>query len=123
MIARQTATRPLPWLAAAPEALARLAATRGPAIEEVAQWCVDGPISVARPEPPVGPGSTARAVAIVHSLEVRIAELPVERRAMPPAITRASVLGPERSQRLFDEAYREHARHLARAIIQTRGGA
>jgi uncharacterized phosphosugar-binding protein len=74
-------------------------------------------------ETPVGPGSTVTAVAIVNSLKVRVAELLVERGAMPPVITRASVVGPERSQRLFDEAYREHARRLARAIIQTRGGA
>ena len=67
---------------------------------------------------PVGPGSTVTAVAIVNSLKVRIAELLVEREAMPPVITRASVVGPERSQALFDEAYREHARRLARAIIQ-----
>ena len=69
-------------------------------------------------ETPVGPGSTVTAVAIVNSLKVRIAELLVERGAMPPVITRASVVGPERSRDLFDEAYREHAQRLARAIIQ-----
>ena len=69
-------------------------------------------------ETPVGPGSTLTAVAIVNSLKVRIAELLVERGAMPPVITRASVVGPERSRALFDGAYREHARRLARAIIQ-----
>ena len=74
-------------------------------------------------EPPVGPGSTIAAVAIVNSLKVRIAELLVERGAMPPVITRASVVGPQRSRALFDEAYQEHARRLARAIIETRGGA
>jgi uncharacterized phosphosugar-binding protein len=69
-------------------------------------------------ETPVGPGSTVTAVAIVNSLKVRIAELLVERGAMPPVLTRASVVGPERSRDLFDEAYREHAQRLARAIIQ-----
>ncbi len=69
-------------------------------------------------ETPVGPGSTIAAVAIVNSLKVRIAELLVERGAMPPVITRASVVGRERSQALFEGAYREHARRLARAIIQ-----
>jgi len=67
---------------------------------------------------PIGPGSTITAVAIVNSLKVRIAELLVERGAMPPVITHASVLGPERSRALFDGAYREHARRLTRAIIQ-----
>ena len=42
-------------------------------------------------ETPVGPGSTIAAVAIVNSLKVRTAELLVERGAMPPVITRASV--------------------------------
>ena len=68
-------------------------------------------------ETPVGPGSTVTAVAIVNSLKVRIAELLVEQGAMPPVITRPTVVGPERSQALFDAAYREHARRLARAII------
>jgi uncharacterized protein (UPF0212 family) len=35
---------------------------------------------------------------------------------MPAVITRASVVGAERSRILFDEAYREHARRIARAI-------
>ncbi len=73
-------------------------------------------------ETPVGPGSTITAVAIVNSLKVRIAELLVERGAMPPVITRTSVVGPERSTALFDEAYNEHARRIARAISQ-HGGA
>jgi len=68
---------------------------------------------------PVGPVSTAAAVAIVNSLKVRIAELLVQRGAMPPVLTRASVVGAERSRRLFDDAYREHARRLARAIIRS----
>jgi uncharacterized phosphosugar-binding protein len=69
----------------------------------------------------VGPGSTVTAVAIVNSLKVRIAELLVERGAMPPVLTRSSVVGPERSKALFDEAYKEHARRVARAIDQQGG--
>jgi uncharacterized protein (UPF0212 family) len=38
-------------------------------------------------------------------------------------ITRTSVVGAERSRILFEEAYREHARRIARAIGgQTAGG-
>lgn len=65
---------------------------------------------------PVGPGSTIAAVAIVNSIKVRTAQLLVERGAMPPVITRASVVGAARSQALFDAAYREHALRIARAI-------
>ena len=67
-------------------------------------------------ETPVGPGSTIAAVAIVNCIKVRTAQLLVERGAMPPVITRASVVGAERSRELFDEAYREHAQRIARAI-------
>ena len=71
-------------------------------------------------ETPVGPGSTIAAVAIVNCIKVRTAQLLVERGAMPPVITRASVVGAERSRELFDDAYREHAQRITRAII--RGG-
>jgi uncharacterized phosphosugar-binding protein len=71
---------------------------------------------------PVGPGSTITAVAIVNAIKVRVAELLTERGAMPPVITRASVVGEERSRQLFDQAYREHARRIARAIDQRAGG-
>jgi uncharacterized phosphosugar-binding protein len=70
---------------------------------------------------PVGPGSTIAAVAIVNSIKVRVAELLVERGKMPPVITRASVVGEERSRALFDKAYREHARRITRVLDQ-RGG-
>ncbi len=71
---------------------------------------------------PVGPGSTITAVAIVNSIKVRVAELLVERGVMLPVITRASVVGSERSRTLFDKAYREHARRIAGAIDQRPGG-
>jgi uncharacterized phosphosugar-binding protein len=67
-------------------------------------------------EEPVGPGSTIAAVAIVNCIKVRTAQLLVERGAMPPVITRASVVGAERSRELFDQAYREHAQRITRAI-------
>jgi len=72
---------------------------------------------------PVGPGSTLAYVAIVNSLKVRIAQLLVERGVAPPVITRASVVGTERSRALFDSAYREHARRVARAIVREPDGA
>ena len=65
---------------------------------------------------PVGPGTTITAVAIVNSIKVRTAQLLVERGAMPPVITRASVVGADRSRTLFETAYREHARRIARAL-------
>jgi uncharacterized phosphosugar-binding protein len=81
----------------------------------------DAMVQVAGLESPVGPGSSVSAVAIVNSIKVRTAQLLIERGAMPPVLTRSSVVGSERSRALFDEAYREHARRLARVIGQ-RGG-
>lgn len=85
----------------------------------------DALIAVAGLDTPVGPGSTVTAVAIVNSIKVRTAELLTERGVMPPVITRASVVGAERSRDLFDAAYREHSRRLAHVIDRGsgRGGA
>jgi len=81
----------------------------------------DALLSIDGLDTPVGPGSTVGAVAIVNAIKVRTAELLVARGAMPPVITRASVVGLDRSRALFDQAYREHARRLARAIDQSGG--
>ena len=78
----------------------------------------DALIDIPGLDTPVGPGSTVTAVAIVNSIKVRTAELLTERGAMPPVLTRASVVGADRSQKLFEEAYREHARRIARAITR-----
>ena len=67
---------------------------------------------------PVGPGSTITAVAIVNCIKVRAAHLLEERGALPPVLTRASVIGAKRSEESFVVAYREHARRIARAIAR-----
>jgi uncharacterized phosphosugar-binding protein len=76
----------------------------------------DAVIDIPGLDTPVGPASTVTAVAIVNCIKVRTAELLVQRGAMPPVITRASVVGAERSRDLFDGAYAEHARRIARTI-------
>jgi len=65
---------------------------------------------------PVGPGSSIAAIAVANELKVQTAERLVARGAMPPVLTSATVVGPEESARLFDAAYAEHARRLARAL-------
>jgi uncharacterized phosphosugar-binding protein len=82
----------------------------------------DAMVEIPGLDTPVGPGSTVAAVAIVNSIKVRTAQLLTERGAMPPVLSRASVVGAERSRELFDDAYREHARRVARAIGQQGGG-
>ena len=71
---------------------------------------------------PVGPGSTLAYVAIINSMKVRIAQLLTACGKMPPVITRASEVGDARSKALFDGAYAEHARRVARAIDIQGGG-
>ena len=71
-----------------------------------------------RPRHPGGPGLDIAAVAIVNCIKVRTAQLLAERGAMPPVMTRASVIGAERSRASFDDAYREHARRIARVITR-----
>jgi uncharacterized phosphosugar-binding protein len=82
----------------------------------------DALVTVDGLDTPVGPGSTIAAVAVVNAIKVRTADVLTARGAMPPVITRSSVVGEERSRTLFDQAYREHARRIARALDQQRGG-
>ncbi|HEY4726850.1 MAG TPA: SIS domain-containing protein, partial [Actinomycetes bacterium] len=65
---------------------------------------------------PVGPGSSVAGVAVVNEIKVRTAQLLVARGGMPPVLTSGSVVGNEESARLFDAAYDEHARRLARVL-------
>lgn len=65
---------------------------------------------------PVGPGSSVTGVAIINEIKVQTAELLVARDAMQPVLTAASVVGAAESARLFDDAYAEHARRLARVL-------
>jgi uncharacterized phosphosugar-binding protein len=67
-------------------------------------------------ETPVGPGSTIAAVAIANEIKSRTAALLAERGALPPVLTSAAVVGPERSEHLFDAAYAEHARRVSRVL-------
>jgi uncharacterized phosphosugar-binding protein len=67
-------------------------------------------------ETPMGPGSTIAAVAVANELKLRTAALLAERGALPPVLTSAALVGPERSRELFDDAYAEHARRVARVL-------
>jgi uncharacterized phosphosugar-binding protein len=70
---------------------------------------------------PVGPGSSVVGVAVVNEIKVRTAALLIARDAMPPVLTSGSLVGQEESARLFDAAYDEHARRLARVLTPDAG--
>ena len=65
---------------------------------------------------PVGPGSTLASVAVADAIKVRTAELLLARGKLPPVITSVAEVGRERSEELFEAAYREHARRAARSL-------
>ena len=73
----------------------------------------DAMVAIDGLDTPVGPGSTVTAVAIVNSIKVRTAELLAERGAMPPVLTRGSVVGADRSRDTV-------RRSLSRACAATR---
>jgi uncharacterized phosphosugar-binding protein len=76
----------------------------------------DAMATIAGLDTPVGPGSTIAAVALANEVKVRTAARLVERGAMPPVLTSASVVGAEESRRLFDAAYAEYARRASRVL-------
>ncbi len=76
----------------------------------------DAMVAVDGIETPVSPGSTIAAVGIANEIKAQTAVLLTERDAMPPVLTSPALVGSERSQQLFDAAYGEHARRVARVL-------
>jgi uncharacterized phosphosugar-binding protein len=83
----------------------------------------DALVAIAGLETPVGPGSTIAAVALANELKVRTAMALHASGALPPVITSPAVVGSGRSAELFDDAYAEHARRLARTLRGAVSGA
>jgi len=65
---------------------------------------------------PVGPGSTLANTAVVNEIKVRVARLLVARGIDLSVLTSPSLVGSERSGMLFDEAYSDYARRLAKVL-------
>ncbi len=82
----------------------------------------DALIEIDGPEATIGPGSTISNIAITNEIKVQTAALLVERRALPPVLTSAAVVGEQRSRELFDAAYREHAKRAAEALAKPSAG-
>lgn len=70
---------------------------------------------------PVGPGSTLTGVQIVNEIKVRVAELLVAAGQPPLVLTSGTVVGSERSDELFNAAYDEYSRRLARVLTPPAG--
>jgi uncharacterized phosphosugar-binding protein len=65
-------------------------------------------------ETPVSPGSTVGGCLVVNCLKAEVAERLTRADRPPKVLTAAALVGPERSEELFESAYDEHARRLAK---------
>ena len=74
----------------------------------------DAMVRVTGLETPVSPGSTIGGCMIVNAIKAELAERLTEAGSPPCVLTAANVVGPERSSELFEAAYDEHARRLAK---------
>ena len=63
---------------------------------------------------PVSPGSTVGGCMLVNALKAEIAAQLVEAGQPPKVLSAAAVVGDERATELFEAAYDEHARRLAK---------
>ena len=65
-------------------------------------------------ETPVAPGSTVGGCILVNALKAETAQRLAAMNKMPSVLTAACLVGRERSAELFEAAYDEHARRIAR---------
>ncbi len=63
---------------------------------------------------PVSPGSTVGGCIIVNAIKAEVARLLTEAGKPPKALTASCVIGRERAEQVFEAAYDEHARCLAK---------
>lgn len=66
----------------------------------------------------VGPGSTMANVAVVNALKVAVASMLSDQGSLPPVITGSQLVGADAASSRFDAAYRDHARRLARILVE-----
>lgn len=74
----------------------------------------DAMVSVPGLDTPVSPGSTIGGCVIVNAIKAELAERLTAAGSPPRVLTAANVVGSERSTELFEAAYDEHARRLAK---------
>ncbi len=65
-------------------------------------------------ETPVAPGSTVGGCMLINMIKAEIAERLTQAGRPPRVLTAAAVVGKQRATELFEGAYDEHARRLAR---------
>lgn len=74
----------------------------------------DAMIEVPGLETPVGPGSTIGGCMLINAIKVEVAALLTEAGKPPTVLTAPALVGNETASQLFESAYDEHARRLAK---------
>jgi uncharacterized phosphosugar-binding protein len=74
----------------------------------------DAMVKIENLETPVAPGSSLGGILLVNSIKAEVAQRLTEAGQPPKVLTGGSVVGEERSAELFESAYDEHARRLAK---------
>ena len=69
-------------------------------------------------ETPVAPGSTVGGCLLVNSIKAEVAARLTRAGQPPKVLTAANVIGPQRAAELFEAAYDEHARRLAKLYAE-----
>jgi len=78
----------------------------------------DAMVQIPGLDTPVAPGSTVGGCLIVNALKAEVAARLTAAGHPPLVLTGSAVAGPERSAALFEAAYDEHARRLARLFAR-----
>lgn len=74
----------------------------------------DAMVTVPGLDTPVSPGSTVGGCLLVNSIKAEVAARLTAARHPPKVLTAGAVIGPARATELFEAAYDEHARRLAK---------
>lgn len=81
----------------------------------------DAMVTVPGLDTPVAPGSTVGGCLLVNSIKAEVAALLTAAGQPPKVLTAGAVVGSERATALFEAAYDEHARRLAK-LYENLGG-
>ncbi|HUF62449.1 MAG TPA: sugar isomerase domain-containing protein [Verrucomicrobiales bacterium] len=125
-VAEEFRRRSVPVVAIVSSSHAEASASNHPRslkLHEIADWVLDtgapvgdAMVAIAGLDTPVAPGSTVGGVLLINAIKAETARLLTEAGCPPLVLTAACVAGRERARQLFEAAYDEHSRRLARCF-------
>lgn len=74
----------------------------------------DAMVEIPNLDTPVAPGSTVGGAIIINCIKAELARILTEAGHPPKVLTGSAIVGKKRSKKLFENAYDEHARRLAK---------